>query len=281
MAGKIIMERTDLIHTEDLEGILEVLIQRYGYDFTGYAKGSLLRRVNRFAKEVDCNSAYDLKYTLLNNEAVFQHFLQEVTVNVTELFRDPQYYKILREKVLPILASYPIIKIWHAGCSTGEEVFSMCILLEEAGLLNRTKIYATDINLTNLEKAKNGILPLRNMREYTTNYQQSGGKRDFADYYTAMYDNAIIHEELRSAVIFSQHNLVSDHVFNEFQLITCRNVMIYFNKQLQDRVLRLFHDSLSPLGFLSLGLKESLHFSSVKDSFDAIDAPTKIFRRKD
>jgi chemotaxis protein methyltransferase CheR len=237
--------------------------------------------VNRFAKEVDCNSAYDLKYTLLNNEAVFQHFLQEVTVNVTELFRDPQYYKILREKVLPILASYPIIKIWHAGCSTGEEVFSMCILLEEAGLLKRTKIYATDINLNNLEKARNGILPLRNMREYTTNYQQSGGKRDFADYYTAMYDNAIIHEELRSAVIFSQHNLVSDNVFNEFQLITCRNVMIYFNKQLQDRVLQLFHDSLSPLGFLSLGLKESLHFSSVKDSFDAIDAQTKIFRRKD
>ena len=281
MGGEIIMEERELIHTEELAEILQVLMHRYGYDFTGYAKASLLRRVNRFAKETDNKSFYDLKYTLLNNEAVFQHFLQEVTVNVTELFRDPLYYKILREKVLPVLASYPIIKIWHAGCSSGEEVYSMCILLHEAGLLQRARIYATDINPANLEKAKNGILSLRNMKEYTTNYHQSGGKCDFADYYTARYDHVFIKEELRRQVIFSQHNLVSDNAFNEFQFIACRNVMIYFNKELQDRALQLFYDSLSPLGFLTLGLKESLQFSVVKEKFDTLHTTAKIFRRKD
>lgn len=271
----------ELVLTDDLDGILEVLKHRYGYDFTEYARSSLLRRVNRFAKEVKSTSVYDLKYILLNNEAVFQHFLQEVTVNVTELFRDPLYYKTLREKVLPTLASYPIIKIWHAGCSSGEEVYSMCILLKEAGLLQRARIYATDINPANLEKAKTGIIPLGPMKEYTANYQHSGGKHDFADYYTARYGHVLINEELRSSISFSQHNLVSDSVFNEFQLISCRNVMIYFNKQLQDRVLGLFHDSLSPLGFLGLGLKESLQFSAVKNKFEPVHAKAKIYRRKD
>jgi len=275
------MEEKTSIHIEELDDILQMLLHRYGYDFTNYSKGSLLRRINRFAKEVGSSSAYDLKYQLLNSEPAFQHFLQEVTVNVTELFRDPAYYKTMREKVLPVLASYPTIKIWHAGCSTGEEVFSMCILLHEAGLLKRARIYATDINPANLEKARNGILPLANMKEYTTNYQKSGGKRDFADYYSARYDHAIINEELRAQVVFSQHNLVSDNVFNEFQLISCRNVMIYFDKQLQDRVLQLFHDSLSSLGFLALGLKESLLFSTVKDKFNSIHKTAKIYRRKD
>lgn len=275
------MEEKKGIHAEELDGIIQMLLHRYGYDFTNYTKGSLLRRVNRFAKEVGSSSAYDLKYKLLNSEPVFQHFLQEVTVNVTELFRDPAYYKAMREKVLPVLASYPIIKIWHAGCSTGEEVFSMCILLHEAGLLKRARIYATDINPANLEKARSGILPLSNMKEYTTNYLKSGGKRDFADYYTARYDHAIIKEELRAQIVFSQHNLVSDTVFNEFQLISCRNVMIYFDKQLQNRVLQLFLDSLSSLGFLALGLKESILFSTVKDKFNSINKSAKIYRRKD
>lgn len=281
MDGKIIMEEKELIQTEELAEILQVLIHRYGYDFTGYAKASLLRRVNRFANDTNCTTLYDLKYKLLNEEAVFKLFLEEVTVNVTELFRDPLYYKVLREKVLPVLASYPIIKIWHAGCSSGEEVYSMCILLHEAGLLQRAKIYATDINPANLEKARNGILSLRNMKEYTSNYQQSGGKRDFSDYYTARYDNVFINEELRKHVIFSQHNLVSDNAFNEFQFISCRNVMIYFNKDLQNRVLQLFYDSLSSLGFLTLGLKETLQFSSVKEKFETLHAIAKVFRRKD
>lgn len=275
------MEETDLIDTKELDEILQVLLHRYGYDFTAYAKNSLLRRINRFAKEAHSSSAYDLKYTLVNDETLFQHFLQEVTVNVTELFRDPLYYKMLREKVLPVLASYPIIKIWHAGCSTGEEVYSMCILLREAGLLKRTRIYATDINPANLEKARAGILPLRNMKEYTANYLHSGGKHEFANYYTARYDHALINDELRAGVVFSQHNLVSDNVFNEFQLISCRNVMIYFNKALQNRVLQLFYESASSLGFLTLGLKESLQFSGVKEKFETIHAAAKIFRRKD
>lgn len=275
------MEESELIHTEELKEILQLLLHRYGYDFTGYAEGSLLRRVNRFAKEIQSLSGYDLKYTLVNDESAFHRFVEEVTVNVTELFRDPLYYKIMREKVLPVLASYPTIKIWHAGCSTGEEVFSMCILLHEAGLLKRTRIYATDINPANLEKAKSGIMPLRNMKEYTSNYLQSGGKRDFADYYTARYDNALINEELRSGIIFSQHNLVSDNVFNEFQLISCRNVMIYFNKALQDRVLKVFHESLSSLGFLTLGLKETLRFSTIHEKFDTVHANVKIFRNRE
>lgn len=275
------MPEKDSIHIEELDEILQMLLHRYGYDFTNYTKASLLRRINRFAKEVDTPSAYDLKYALLNSEPVFQQFLQEVTVNVTELFRDPAYYKVMCEEVLPVLASYPIIKIWHAGCSTGEEVFSMCILLHESGLLKRTRIYATDINPANLEKAKNGIVSLSNMKEYTTNYQKSSGKKDFSDYYTARYDHAIINEELRKKVVFSQHNLVSDNVFNEFHFISCRNVMIYFDKKLQNRVLQLFYESLAPLGFLSLGLKESLQFSSVNDKFNSIHKTAKIFRRKD
>ena len=275
------MEQKELIHAAELDELLEVILHRYGYDFRGYARGSMLRRINRFAGEMKSASAYDLKYTLLNNDTVFKRFLEEVTVNVTELFRDPVYYKAMREKVLPVLASYPLIKIWHAGCSSGEEVFSTCILLQEAGLLNRTRIYATDINPANLEKAKKGILSLRHMKEYTANYLHSGGKNDFADYYTAMYDHAIIKEELRSGIVYSQHNLVSDNVFNEFQLVCCRNVMIYFNKSLQDRVLKLFYDSLSPLGFLALGLKETLQFSSISDKFEAVHPAAKIYRRKD
>lgn len=274
------MTVTEMVTPAQVDEILQLILHRYGYDFTDYAKASMVRRVNRFALELGSDTAYDLRYSLLNNEAVFHRFLEQVTVNVTELFRDPHYYKTLREKVLPVLASYPIIKIWHAGCSTGEEVFSHCILLHEAGLLKRARIYATDINPANLEKAKAGIIPLRAMKDYTANYQQSGGHEEFSDYYTAMYDNAIIKEEFRSQIVFSQHNLVSDQVFNEFQLICCRNVMIYFNRQLQDRALRLFHESLSPLGFLALGMKESLQFSAVQDKFDPVEPSSKIYRRK-
>lgn len=273
------MEDKVNIQLEELDEVIQILFHRYGYDFSNYTKASLLRRVNRFAAEAKVTNVYDLKYKLLNDESVFNQFLQEVTVNVTELFRDPEYYKVIREMVLPVLSSYPIIKIWHAGCSTGEEVFSMCILLHEAGLLSRTRIYATDINPLNLSKAKNGIIPLTNMKEYTTNYQKSGGIHEFSDYYSARYKHAIINEALRKSIIFSQHNLVSDSIFNEFQLISCRNVMIYFDKQLQDRALQLFHDSLTPLGFLALGFKETLLFSDVKEKFSVAHKTAKLYRR--
>lgn len=274
------MEEPLALHTEDLNEIINILFHRHGYDFSNYTKASLLRRVNRFVSEIKAKSVYDLKFRLLNDEDVFKQFLQEVTVNVTELFRDPLYYKAIREQVLPVLASYPIIKIWHAGCSTGEEVFSMCILLHEAGLLNRTRLYATDINPINLAKAKNGIIPLGNMKDYTTNYLKSGGKESFSDYYSARYNHAIIKEYLRKKIIFSQHNLVSDSVFNEFQFISCRNVMIYFDKTLQERVLKLFHDSLSPLGFLGLGFKETLLFSTLNEEYSIVNKEAKIYRRK-
>jgi chemotaxis protein methyltransferase CheR len=196
------------------------------------------------------------------------------------MFRDPEFYTELREKVFPALATYPIIKIWHAGCATGEEVYSMAIMLKEAGLLERAKIYATDLNPLNIEKAKKGITSLQHVKSYTHNYIRSGGKTDFSDYYSAQYGAAIISSELRKNILFSQHNLVTDQVFNEFQLICCRNVLIYFNKDLQNRVISLFYDSLSPMGYLAIGTKESLLFTEVRDRFEVISAENKIFRRK-
>lgn len=268
------------ITAEELAGILELIRLNYGYDFGGYAHASLQRRILRFMDTARVKTAYDLKYHLTNDKDFFTWFLQTITVNVTEMFRDPLFYKTLREKVLPKLATYPVIKIWHAGCATGEEVYSMCILLHEAGLLDRARIYATDINPANIEKAKTGIVPLRYMKEYTANYQQSGGKNDFSIYYTARYENALISKELRSRIIYSQHNLVSDQVFNEFQLVCCRNVLIYFNRELQNRVYHLFHDSLTPMGYLAIGMKESLLFADIRHKFETVHAASKIFRRK-
>jgi chemotaxis protein methyltransferase CheR len=268
-----------IIADEELNEILQIVHKTYGYDFTDYARASMHRRLQRFIDDHRYATSYDLKYALVNDKQVFDTFLKRVTVNVTEMFRDPEFYRTMKEKVLPILASYPIIKIWHAGCSSGEEVFSLAILLHEAGLLERCKIYATDINPANLEKAKNGIMPLEAMKEYIGNYIKAGGQQDFASYYTARYNNAIIRKELREKVVFSPHNLVTDQVFNEFQLIFCRNVMIYFNRRLQNDVLRLFHESLSTFGYLALGTKESLLFTEVRQKFEAISDAQKIYRR--
>lgn len=264
----------------EFEQLLHLLHHVYGYDFSGYSKASLLRRIHKFMDEQQMADGQKLIQELAGNTSVFNAFLETVTVNVTEMFRDPSFYKALREKVLPVLATYPQINIWHAGCSTGEEVFSLCILLYEAGLLHRTRIYATDINASNLDKARTGVLPMHHMREYTINYRQSGSVNDFSDYYTALYDHVLINKEIRERVVFLQHNLVTDRSFNEFQLILCRNVMIYFNKQLQNKVLRLFYESLSSLGFLGLGMKESLLFSEHKSKFNVVDGSVKIFRKK-
>lgn len=268
------------LSTNEFEQLLHLLHHVYGYDFSGYSKASLLRRIHKFMDEQQMTNGQQLIQVLAGNTSVFNSFLETVTVNVTEMFRDPSFYKALREKVLPVLATYPQINIWHAGCSTGEEVFSLCILLYEAGLLHRTRIYATDINAANLDKARTGVLPMHHMREYTVNYRQSGSMNDFSDYYTALYDHVLINKEIRERVVFLQHNLVTDRSFNEFQLILCRNVMIYFNKQLQNKVLRLFYESLSSLGFLGLGMKESLLFSEHKSKFNVVDGGVKIFRKK-
>ncbi|RYE16405.1 MAG: protein-glutamate O-methyltransferase CheR [Sphingobacteriales bacterium] len=263
-----------------LEEILHVIKSQYGYDFNDYAHASIMRRVQRCMEMSKTKNVFDLKFRLTNEPDFFNWFLESVTVNVTEMFRDPEFYKDIRTKVIPKLASYPFIKIWHAGCATGEEVYSMAILLKEEGLLERTRIYATDLNPANLEKARKGIIPMSYMKNYTQNYLLSGGKSDFSEYYTARYGNSLIRKDLLTNILFSQHNLVTDQVFNEFQLVICRNVLIYFNKKLQDRVLRLFYDSMSPLGYLSLGIKESLLFSPLRDNFQTISANNKIFRRK-
>jgi chemotaxis protein methyltransferase CheR len=268
------------ISKEELQDVLDVVRLRYGYDFSDYAFASLKRRVLRFLHTASMNNVADFRYRLINDTAFFSWFVQSVTVNVTEMFRDPQFYFNLREFVLPKLASYPVIKIWHAGCSSGEEVFSMAIMLHEQGLLTRSRIYATDINPANLERAMSGIISVNQMKDYTQNYIQSGGKNDFSSYYTAMYDNAIINSELRKAIIFSQHNLVTDAAFNEFHLICCRNVLIYFNRSLQNKVIHLFYDSLAPLGYLALGIKESLLFTDIRDKFEPVSQSNKIYRRK-
>lgn len=268
------------LSSQAFEQLLHLLLHVYGYDFSGYSKASLLRRVYKFMDMHDVSDGQELIQLLAGDTAVFHSFLETITVNVTEMFRDPVFYKSIREKVLPVLATYPQINIWHAGCSTGEEVFSLCILLYEAGLLHRTRIYATDINASYLEKARTGVLPMAHMREYTLNYHQSGCTGDFSDYYTALYDHVLIHKEIRDRVVFLQHNLVTDRSFNEFQLILCRNVMIYFNKQLQNKVLKLFHESVSSLGFIGLGMKESLLFSEYRSKYTVVDGSVKIFRKK-
>ena len=214
---------------------------------------------------------------ILTDEKLFQQFVQELSVTVTEMFRDPQFYKSLRTNVLKRLATYPFIKIWIAGCATGEEVYSMAILFKEEGLLSRTLIYATDINQKSLQIAKEGMYPLENMKQYTSNYQKSGGKNEFSEYYKAKYDSVLLDKTLRQNIVFAPHNLAVDKSFNEFQLIICRNVLIYFNQKLQNNVINLFYESLCPFGFLGLGNKESLLFSDKKGNFEDVDRKEKIF----
>ena len=266
--------------TEELAKIIHLIYRQHGYDFSDYARASLARRVVRCMQQADLKTTYELRYHLTNDNSFFDWFLQSLTVNVTEMFRDPTFYRDLREKVLPTLASYPIIKIWHAGCATGEEVFSMAILLAEAGLLERARLYATDLNPANLDQARQGIIPIQQMKVYTDNYLRSGGKNAFSSYYTARYGHVIIRKEYRRNIVLAQHNLAVDQVFNEFQLICCRNVMIYFNRALQNRVFSLFHDSLSPLGYLAIGTKESINTADVCPQFDTVSLPTRIYRRK-
>jgi len=274
------MIKENNLTSDEIRTLQQLILQQHGYDFTQYSVASFERRVSRFLTVSGLKSFYDLKYHLINNKDFFTFFLENLTVNVTEMFRDPTFYRHLREEVLPQLATYPVIKIWHAGCATGEEVFSMCILLQEENLLDRSIIYATDLNPKNIEHAKKGIVPLNVMKEYTQNYHLSGGKNDFSSYYTASYDNVLIKKELRKRIVFSQHNLVTDHAFNEFQLILCRNVLIYFDRPLQNRVIHLFYESLSPQGFLALGIKESLLFADDRNNFEIAQPLTKIFRRK-
>lgn len=260
--------------------ITAIIKEQYGYDFSGYAQASFERRLNAFMSFRDIKDVYSLKYYLLNEPDIFNTFLERITVNVTSMFRNPDFFMELKDKVLPILASYPVIRIWHAGCATGQEVYSMCILLKEAGLLHRTNVYATDINPQNIKVARSGVMPMVDMKEYIRNYYVAGGKEDFSDYYNVKNNQAIINKDLLSKVIFSRHNLATESSFNEFNLILCRNVMIYFNRQLQDKVVSLFSESLVAGGFMALGDKESLIASAHSKSFIRYSNQQKIYKKK-
>ncbi len=264
----------------EIDLLIEAMYKKYGYDFRNYSRASIERRL-KYALSVSGEKNYAaMQHRLLWDKEYFDSLLLQLTVNVTEMFRDPLFYKALREKVIPILRTYPFIKIWHAGCSTGEEVYSMAILLHEENLLKNTMIYATDIDTQVLKKAREGIYPLERIREFTLNYQRAGGQNSFSDYYTAKFEAAIIDNSLKKNILFSQHNLVTDSTFGEMNLVICRNVLIYFNRELQNRVIDLFHESLVRKGILCLGSKESLKYLNSRDSFTEIDDKEKIFSRK-
>ncbi|WP_031527118.1 CheR family methyltransferase [Dyadobacter crusticola] len=267
-----------MIDDENIDLLLTDLFDLYGYDFTSYSRASLKRRIERLCLLDKFPSFAELRYRVKNDPDYLKRFVEEITVNVTEMFRDPSFYKSLREDILPVLGTKPFIRIWHAGCSTGEEVFSMAILLKEAGLLRKSLLYATDLNPTVLEKVRKGIFPLSQMKQYSESYIASGGTRDFSGYYTANYGQAKFEKELSEKIIISTHNLVSDSSFNEFDLILCRNVLIYFDKELQDRVLQLFDASLAPLSYLALGTKETLKFSVVQNKFKQLNRE-KIWKK--
>jgi chemotaxis protein methyltransferase CheR len=265
------------VDSTELKDLLESIRYTYGYDFTDYAEASVKRRIALFMSHKKMGTFSDFSNVILKEEKAFEEFVQELSVTVTEMFRDPLFYKSLREHVMKRLATYPFIKIWIAGCATGEEVYSIAILLKEANLLDRSIIYATDINQQSLQIAKEGMFPIERMKEYTSNYQKSGGKESFSDYYISKYNSVMFDKSLRKNMVFSSHNLAVDKSFNEFQLILCRNVLIYFNQQLQNKVIRLFYESLCPFGILALGNKESLLFSDKRICFDDIDKKEKIF----
>ena len=265
------MLEPSIIKDEEVEFLIKDVYELYGYDFSGYSRASFKRRVNRICLIERFTSFAELRYTLINEPEYLKRFVEEVTVNVTEMFRDPHFFKGLREKILPQLGTYPLIRIWVAGCSTGEEAYSMAILLKEANLYHKSLIYGTDLNPSVLETARAGVFPLQQMKLYSENYMLSGGKKDFSDYYTANYDGAKFDKSLQEKLILSTHNLVSDSSFNSFQLIICRNVLIYFDRGLQERVFRLFDNSLENLGFLALGAKETIRFSKLDKNYHQID----------
>ena len=263
----------------ELRLLMEAIYLKYSYDFREYAGASQKRRVLHALQQMDCASISALQERVLHDADAFMRLLQYLTIPTSEMFRDPSYFLALRQQVAPHLHTYPSLKIWIAGCSTGEEIYSLAILLREEGLLERSIIYATDINPLSLERARKGVFPLERMRAYTAAYQAAGGRSAFSDYYTAAYDGALFDRALVENVIFADHSLATDSVFSETHLVSCRNVLIYFNRKLQERALGLFHESLCHRGFLGLGSKESLDFSSYADAFEPFDKPERLFRK--
>ena len=276
--SRVATEANDL---EDIEIglLLEGLYRAYGFDFREYSRASIKRRILEMMRAEKLETVSALQERVLHDAACLDRFLLGLSVHATAMFRDPSFYLTFRRKVVPLLKTYPTVQIWVAGCSTGEEVYSLAILLQEERLYKRCRIYATDISRAVLRKARDGIFPLAAMREYTNNYHQAGGANEFSDYYTAQYDSVIFSTALKSNVVFSEHNLATDGSFNEFQVILCRNVMIYFNKDLQARVHNLLYDSLSMFGVFGLGNKESLKFTPRAAFYEHLNDKDKLYRK--
>jgi len=270
------------LDTEDIEVqlFIDALYMKYGYDFRNYSRAHMKRRIMNRMRLSNYESVSQMQHHILRDESLFEAILPDFSINVTEMFRDPEFFAQVRELVVPLLKTYPSIKIWHAGCSSGEEVYSMAILLKEEGLLDRCQIYATDFNEKILQRAKDGIYPLEIAKEYTSNYINANGSESFSDYYTAKYDSILLDHSLKKNIVFAEHNLVTDGVFGQMHLIICRNVLIYFDKTLQNRVFKLFDDSLRFGGFLCLGTKESLNHSDYIDHFDTLNYDLRIYRKK-
>ncbi|MCK9616843.1 MAG: protein-glutamate O-methyltransferase CheR [Lentimicrobiaceae bacterium] len=260
--------------------LLEAIYQRYGFDFRNYSKAHLKRRLLHRLGLSGLNNISEMQGKLLHEENFIHTLLSDLSITVTEMFRDPEFYKSVRNHVFPSLKTYPFFRIWHAGCSTGEEVYSMAIMLMEEGLYNRAQIYATDFNHKALQVAKTGVYSAEHCKEYGNNYQKAGGKKDFSDYYASTYNSIILDNDLKRNIVFAEHNLVIDSDFTEVNLIVCRNVLIYFNSKLQNEVHLLFLKSLIKGGFLCLGSKESIQFSKSASFFTAVDANQKIYQKK-
>jgi chemotaxis protein methyltransferase CheR len=262
-----------------LDIFLETIFDLYKYDFRDYSAGSLKRRISLAKSQLGFVELSDLQEKITSDPKIFSQLLQYLTVPVTEMFRDPSYFHSIREKIVPILKTYSSLKIWIPGCSTGEEAYSFAILLKEEGLLDRTIIYATDINPKSLETAEAGVFKIEDIQKFTINYQQSGGKTAFSDYYTAAFDAALFDKSLKNRIVFSDHSLSTDTAFSETQFISCRNVLIYFEKKLQERAFGIFHDSLCSQGFLGLGLKESIEFSKYNNAFSSVIETDRIYQK--
>lgn len=275
------IEMLEKSEVEDIELtlLLEGVKLRYGYDFQGYTRAHIKRRVIHRLEESKISSITELLGVILYDRKFFDQFLLDFSINVTEMFRDPTFYQSIRINVIPYLSTYPYLKVWHAGCSSGEEVYSMGILFKEESLFNRVTQYATDFNEKILKVAKEAIYPISKIKSYSRNYQQAGGAESLSNYYTAAYESIKLKKQITEKVVFSDHNLVTDGVFGEMNMIVCRNVMIYFDVELQNRVFQLFYESLCHGGILCLGSKESIHFSSIEDKFVAIDERERIFKK--
>jgi chemotaxis protein methyltransferase CheR len=272
---------SDLIEDIEIRLLLEALQQRYHYDFRNYAQASIRRRLRQARDQLGFPNFSALQEALLHNEAMLPRLLGYLTVQVSEMFRDPSYFRAIRENVVPHLRTFPSLKIWIAGCSAGEELYSMVILFREEGLEQRTLFYATDISQDALDAAARGIYSLDRIKAFTENHRAAGGKSSLSEYYHTAYDSAVFDKSLRERVVFSDHSLVTDAVFGEMHLISCRNVLIYFNRELQDRAIGLFRDSLGRKGFLGLGAKENIRFSSHADGFSDFVRQDKIYQRRE